>query len=105
MRSRFTAFVVGDVAHLWRTLHPQHADRQRERVVVERELARVCRTTRFKGLIITATTPADDAGVATVTFNVRAFVDGRAAGFSETSRFAVAEGGWRYLDGDVAGAD
>ena len=26
----------------------------------------------------------------------------RPAGFTETSRFAVADGGWRYLDGDVA---
>lgn len=101
MRSRFTAFALGDVAHLWRTLHPQHVDRSRERMVVERELARVCRTTRFMGLTITATPPPDAAGVATVTFAVRAFVDGRPAGFSETSRFAVAEGGWRYLDGEV----
>lgn len=105
MRSRFTAFAVGDIAHLWRTLHPQHVDRQRERAVVERELARVCRTTRFMGLVITATTPPDDAGIATVSFSVRAFVDGRPAGFSETSRFAIAEGGWRYRDGDVAPRD
>lgn len=102
MRSRFTAFALGDVAHLWRTLHPAHVDRARDRVVVERELARVCRTTRFMGLAITATTPPDDAGVATVAFTVRAFVDGRSAGFGELSRFAVAEGGWRYRDGDVA---
>ena len=101
MRSRFTAFAVGDVAHLWRTLHPQHVDRQRDRVVVERELGRVCRTTRFMGLTITASTPPDAAGVATVTFTVRAFVDGRPAGFAETSRFEMAEGGWRYRDGDV----
>ncbi len=76
-------------------------DRVRDRAIVERELVRVCRTTRFMGLTVTVTTPPDEAGVATVTFAVRAFVDGRPAGFSETSRFAVAEGGWRYRDGEM----
>jgi SEC-C motif-containing protein len=101
MRSRFTAFALGAVDHLWRTLHPRHSDRAQARNDVERALAHVCRTTRFQGLRITATTPVDVDGIATVSFTVRAFVDGKDAGFAERSRFAVAEGGWRYLDGDV----
>lgn len=104
MRSRFTAFALGAVDHLWRTLHPAHSDRAPPRTDVERALAHVCRTTRFQGLRVTGTTPADVDGVATVSFAVRAFVDGKDASFSERSRFAVAEGGWRYLDGDVNAA-
>lgn len=29
MRSRFTAFALGEVAYLWRTLHAAHPDRAR----------------------------------------------------------------------------
>ena len=29
MRSRFSAFALGETEYLWRTLHPEHPDRVR----------------------------------------------------------------------------
>ncbi len=85
MRSRYTAFALGDVSHLRRTWHP--ATRPR-RLTVD--------ATTWTGLEIVATTagrPDDDAG--TVTF--RASHDGGV--LAEHSRFAQVDGTWRYVDG------
>ena len=43
MRSRFSAFAVGDVEYLWRTLHPEHEDRVLDKADVVRTLRKACR--------------------------------------------------------------
>lgn len=85
MRSRYTAFALGDVSHLRRTWDPSTRPR---RLTLD--------ATTWTGLEIVATTaggPDDDAG--TVTF--RASYDGGV--LAERSRFRRTDGAWRYLDG------
>lgn len=83
MRSRYTAFVLGDVAHLRRTWDP--ATRPR-RLTLDP-------MTVWTGLDVLATTSDADAG--TVTF--RAHHDGGV--LAERSRFTCTGGVWRYVDG------
>jgi SEC-C motif-containing protein len=93
MRSRYTAFVVGDAAYLrasWhRSTRPPRLDL--DEGVVWRGLQVL--TTRSGG-------PFDDTGV--VEFAAR-YRDGDVRGvLHETSRFVREGGRWFYVDGDVA---
>lgn len=92
MRSRYTAFVVGDEPYLAGSWHPStrpatvHLDPQ----------------VRWKGLEIIATS-GGAAGERRGTVEFRAsWCEGRASGvLHETSRFAFQGERWWYLDGDV----
>lgn len=85
MRSRYTAFVLGDVAHLRRTWDP--ATRPR-RLTLDP-------TTVWTGLEVLATSGGGPDDEGTVTF--RAHHDGGV--LAECSRFTRTGGTWRYLDG------
>ncbi len=100
MRSRFAAFARGDGAYLWRTLHPDHPLRERPEAEVVRELSRARQTLRYRALEVHDHDAAGDA--ARVLFTATVFERGRDRSFSELSRFARVEGGWRYLDGLTA---
>lgn len=92
MRSRFTAFAVGDVAHLRASWHPT----TRPGVV---DLDPDVRWFRLDVVDVVAGGPFDDHGE--VTF--RAFhrsPDGRGV-LTERSRFVRDDGRWSYLDGVV----
>jgi len=101
MRSRYTAFATGAVDYLWRTLHPDHPDRQRPMDAWRLELRRYCRQTRFLGLQVRQATDRDASGAATVTFHARLFQAGRDMSFTERSTFRNDGTGWRYLSGDM----
>ena len=82
MRSRYTAYVVGDVDHLFRTWHP----RTRPGDVWADP------STRWTGLEIL------DRGPATVEFVAR----WKGGQMHETSHFEQRAGRWVYVDGDVS---
>lgn len=94
MRSRFTAFAVGDAAHLRATWHPATAP---DRLDLDDEL-------RWERLDVIGTT-GGEPGAARGTVEFRAHWrsnDGRQAGeLHETSRFRTIAGRWLYVDGDV----
>lgn len=95
MRSRYTAFALGDADHLWRTWHPN------TRPVKVADLGGVT----WRGLrVIDA--PAPDGDTGTVTF-VASFItdDGERGEVREHSRFARRAGRWFYVDGDELGRD
>lgn len=104
MRSRYVAFATGRVEHLWRTLHPDHADRARPKDEVLLSLRRACRLQRFLGLTVLDAAPPDEMGLARVLFHARVFESGRDLSFVECSRFRHDGTGWRYLDGQGAPA-
>ena len=81
MRSRYTAFVLGDADHLVRTWHPR----------TRPEDTTPDTTTRWTGLEIV------DVGADTVEFIAR-WVGGQV---HERSRFEQRAGRWFYVDGDV----
>ena len=90
MRSRYSAFAVGDVDHLRRTWHPttRPADLDLDPTV------------RWTGLDVLATT---DGGLlaaeGTVEFRAWYRHEGETGSQHETSRFVREDGAWRYLDG------
>ena len=97
MRSRYSAFVVGDVDYLQRTSAGEAAlkfDRA--------ALLRAMPDTEWLGLEITGTEGGmerDDAG--TVTFRARFRENGRLQVLAERSEFRRIGGEWRYCRGEV----
>lgn len=94
MRSRYTAFALGDTAHLRATWHPSTAP---ERLDLDA-------ASRWEGLEIIATTGGPDDRRGTVEFRAR-WRDadtGRRGVLHEVSRFRLAAGRWYYLDGEVS---
>ena len=92
MRSRYTAYVLHDADHVWRTWHPrtrpEHLD--------------VRDGPAWSGLTIHGTTgggPDDQSG--TVEFTATWNGPEGAGHLHETSRFARRAGRWFYVDGDV----
>jgi SEC-C motif-containing protein len=93
MRSRYTAFVRGDVAYLLATWHPSTRP---ERLALEAGV-------KWLGLKILRTPPvSEDDEEGFVEFVARYRVGGdRAARLRETSRFVREGGRWYYADGQV----
>ena len=95
MRSRFAAFALGDAEYLWRTLHPDHADRARPKAEMVSALKNTARARKFMRLRIL------DAKGSRVLFHAGVFEKGTDLSFVELSTFAHDGAGWRYLDGDL----
>jgi SEC-C motif domain protein len=90
MRSRYSAFAVGDPAYLLATWHPSTRPRT---LGLDPEV-------RWTGLDVLATTGgALLAAEGTVEFRASYVVGGRAGAQHENSRFVRDGGQWRYLDG------
>lgn len=92
MRSRYSAFVVGDVDHLVRSWHPRTRPAT---VALDTDLT-------WTGLSITDTDagqPGDRTGV--VEFIARYRIGGDPGELHERSRFEFRAGRWWYLDGDI----
>jgi len=92
MRSRYSAFVRGDLTYLLATWHPDTRP-----ATLDPDPPGL----RWLGLEVRR--HADqDADHATVEFVARSKLQGRAHRLHETSRFVRLDGRWHYLDGDVA---
>ncbi len=90
MRSRYTAFVRGDAAHLLATWHASTRP-----ATLEPDVG-----VRWLGLAVKRHTPID-ATHAEVEFVARSRVQGRGQRLHERSRFVRDNGWWLYVDGDV----
>jgi SEC-C motif-containing protein len=94
MRSRYSAFVIGNEAYLLATHHP---DTRPDSYNLDDEAG-----LRWKGLRILNTgngTKSDTAG--TVEFIARFEVQAGASQLHELSKFQRLDGRWYYLDGDT----
>lgn len=100
MRSRYSAFALGEVDYLWRTLHPEHPDRARPEAEVTRELRHSCATFKYPGLTVLEHRPGPE-GVAQVLFLARVFERGKERSFVERSDFRHDGSGWRYVGGTL----
>jgi SEC-C motif domain protein len=90
MRSRYSAFAVGDAAYLLATWHP---------TTRPRTLA-LDPAVRWSGLEVLSTTGGTLlAAEGTVEFRAHHVVDGVAGAQHEHSRFVREGGRWLYLDG------
>ncbi|GAA1468159.1 YchJ family protein [Microbacterium thalassium] len=93
MRSRYTAFVVGDASHLRETWHPGTVP----------DDVRLDPGTRWTGLEIVDTVdgrPGDKRGI--VEFRAHWRERGGTGELHERSRFVWQSGRWWYLDGRVS---
>ena len=90
MRSRYSAFVLGDEAYLLATWHPSTRPAQAESEPGTRWLGLEVRDHR-----------AIDADHADVEFVARYRLAGRGVRLHERSRFIREAGRWYYLDGDM----
>lgn len=88
MRSRYTAFVRGDVAYLLATWHPDHRPATLELDARTKWLGLEVRRHRALSM--------DEAEVE---FVARSSLGGRAMRLHETSRFRREGGRWYYVDG------
>jgi SEC-C motif-containing protein len=94
MRSRYSAFAVGDADYLLATWHP--ATRP-SRLDLDDDV-------RWTGLDVLATTGGSLlASEGTVEFRASYLRDGEAGAQHENSRFVRDGGRWRYLDGASLG--
>jgi SEC-C motif domain protein len=90
MRSRYSAFAVGDDGYLLATWHPSTRPRTLE----------LDPAVRWTGLEVLATTGGTMlAAEGTVEFRASYVAAGRAGGQHENSRFVREHGRWFYLDG------
>lgn len=90
MRSRYSAFAVGNAAYLLATWHPDHRPDQLD---LDPEL-------EWRRLDILSTSgggPLDATG--TVEFTAHYRQDGKRGSQHELSRFVREDGQWLYLDG------
>ena len=99
MRSRYTAYALGDVAHLTRTLAPEH------RAGFDMaDVSAGMKSTQWLGLEILDTVAGgaeDSTGI--VEFVARFQAQGRAQALHERSRFRRdTDGSWVYVDGETA---
>lgn len=92
MRSRYSAFVMGEVPYLLATWHPSTRP-------VELELDEGRRWLGLDVLTVSGGGLLDPTGE--VEFVARSSVDGRREAQSERSRFVRDEGRWCYVDGQV----
>jgi len=98
MRSRYSAYAVGDVQHVLRTTHPDGPHYRTDRAVWEREVLTFCQATEFLALTVHGSGfDPDMAGWVEFTATLRR--GGADASFRERSRFRPHEGRWCYLDG------
>lgn len=96
MRSRYSAFVVGDATYLLATWHPSTRP-----PVLELDDAAHRRWLGLEIVDVQGGGLLDATGE--VEFVARSSVDRRREAQSERSRFVRADGRWTYLDGVVAG--
>jgi SEC-C motif domain protein len=89
MRSRYTAYVMGDIAYLRDTWHPATRPPQLDPQPPD---------LRWLGLDVRRHTQQDERH-ATVEFVARSRQHGRATRLHELSRFERVEGRWLYVDG------
>ena len=90
MRSRYSAFVVGDAGYLQRTWHSSTRPRRLD----------LDDAVRWTGLEVLVTTGGSLlAAEGTVEFRASYLREGRPGAQHETSRFVREDGQWRYLDG------
>ncbi len=94
MRSRYSAYVLGDTAYLRATWHPCTRPESLD-------LASESPKPKWLGLDVKGHT-AIDPDHATVEFVARYKINGRAFRMHEVSRFLREDGRWLYVDGDVS---
>lgn len=95
MRSRYSAYALGNVRYIMATTHPHSPLFQNEKANWRRELKQFCQQTTFISLTILDS--QEQANQATVTFRAGLVQAEQDASFTEKSLFQKEAGRWRYV--------
>ena len=94
MKSRYSAFVVGNAPYIIKTTHPTNPDYQLDRKEWQKSIETFCKESNFISLEIKSY--HEEPMQAFVTFKAY-FTNGE---LYEKSRFVKEEGRWVYVDGE-----
>ncbi len=100
MRSRYTAYALGEVDYIIDTTHPDGPHHLTDRAAWADDVRGFCDRTRFEGLEILESGSEGEEGW--VTFRARLSQRGADASFVERSRFLRSNGQWLYHSGQPA---
>mgnify|MGYP002021135853 CR=1 FL=1 len=95
MRSRYTAYVTSNAAHIMATTHPESPHFNPESEAWEREIEAFCRETVFEKLEVRAARVDGDRGW--VEFVAFLRQEGQGVSMIEHSEFQCVDGRWLYL--------
>lgn len=98
MRSRFSAFALGEVDYLWRTLHSAHADRPEGEAAFVAAIRRSRQAMKYVRLRVLDHDLAGERG--RVLFHAELYEKGKDRSFLELSLFEREGQAWRYLSGE-----
>lgn len=107
IRSRYTAYVVGNVDYLYRTTHPSNeALEGKTAEAYKQETLLYCQKVDFTKLTIQEIQPEDEKGISRATLTAHYRVIGQPEdSFTERSEFIRVDGRLLYLNGtEVEGA-
>lgn len=99
MRSRYSAYVKGNVNYIIKTTHPDHPNHLMEPNKWREDILFFCQNTKFKGLKILEF--EDKEPISTVTFLAQLERNGKDASFIEKSLFEKVNGPWLYKSGTL----
>ncbi len=95
MKSRYTAYAVGDASYIIKTTHPNNPDYSEDRKAWKESIELFSKETEFLGLEIVEFIEADEE--AFVTFKAKL----SSGDMEEKSRFLKVNGRWFYESGSI----
>lgn len=104
VRSRYSAFALGRVDYLMRTLHEDHPDRGKPPAQIELALKTASSSFKYMGLVIIESEPRDKHGACRVLYLARIFRRGEDVSFIELAEFLHDGKGLRYRNGRTVDA-
>ncbi|MDM8521285.1 YchJ family metal-binding protein [Anaerolineales bacterium HSG6] len=100
MRSRYTAYTIGDINYIIETTHPDGPLYRSNRADWLKELTFFSQHTQFVRLDILEATDEDDLGQTWVTFRAILTQGDHDASFTERSLFKRHHNMWKYFSGE-----
>lgn len=98
MRSRYSAYAMGNIDYILKTTHPDHPDTQIPTLKRRQQIKNFCDHTTFVDLVILSEEEGEPS--AFVTFHASLKQGDQDISFRERSEFIKKEGHWLYLRGD-----
>ncbi len=99
VRSRYSAFALGKIDYLVKTLHADHPDRAKPPEALVFALRTASSSFKYMGLTVVESRPADADGVSRALYLARIFRKGQDVSFVELAEFMHDGTGLRYRAG------
>lgn len=101
MRSRFSAYALGELPYLYRTLDPEHPDKAKPEAEFIADVRRSRAGIRYTRLRVLEEEPHEGKDRARVLFHAELYQSGKELSFAEASLFLRRAEGWRYHSGEA----